>query len=575
MSLSDGKVIHKYHGYSISNPDFSSVRTASKAADAKQSYETLRTQPKYSALPAWSSKTQALTALSDWEGGNADACSRQRDDGQFFGFSEVAQGYLGKFWKFIYIPAVRDASAEAEEGRGSAITGLVDVLVRRALAHQEQLQELREEAEQRYRQIIDPSKLAEMKKLETDLNATLRQYAPEGEVHLSWLTEGGVSIDLPKAEVQLCEDGYTTSVARTGHGMQRALILTLLQGLATVSTLPNSQGVQAAVTSSEEPARADTPGQQSPDITLAIEEPELYQHPARQRHLATILLKLAAEPQHDGGVMGKTQVIYSTHSPAFVGVDRFDQTRLFKKIPTPGGGPRRTVVVRTTLDKVAEALWSFHGRPAPKFTGVSIRPRLQPLMTPWLNEGFFADTVVLVEGEQDRAAILAGARLRGADLDSKGISVIPCMGKNNLDRAALIFDSLGIATYIIWDSDEGGRDCKPEFNRCLLRIVGEAEEDYPHAVGEKHACFRKNLSHTLHEEIGDQTFRTLLLELQGEFGFFGSDQLEKNAFLLGRLLEKAQAGGSTSPTLISIVDRILDRRADLLGGDFRMPVEGS
>ena len=29
-----------------------------------------------------------------------------------------------------------------------------------------------------------------------------------------------------------------------------------------------------------------------PDLVLAIEEPELYQHPSRQRHIAKILLQL-------------------------------------------------------------------------------------------------------------------------------------------------------------------------------------------------------------------------------------------------------------------------------------------
>ncbi len=59
---------------------------------------------------------------------------------------------------------------------------------------------------------------------------------------------------------------------------------------------------------------------QLPNLVLAIEEPELYQHPSRQRHLASVLLNLAegALP----GVAKNTQVIYTTHSPLFVGLDR-------------------------------------------------------------------------------------------------------------------------------------------------------------------------------------------------------------------------------------------------------------
>ena len=50
-------------------------------------------------------------------------------------------------------------------------------------------------------------------------------------------------------------------------------------------------------------------------------------------------------------------------------------------------------------------------------------------MTPWMSEGFFADVAVLVEGEDDRAAILGVAKSKGIDLESSGIAVIPAAEK--------------------------------------------------------------------------------------------------------------------------------------------------
>ena len=60
-----------------------------------------------------------------------------------------------------------------------------------------------------------------------------------------------------------------------------------------------------------------------PNLILSIEEPELYLHPNRQRHLSRILLELA----HGGvpGVAESTQVIYSAHSPLFVDIQSFNQ----------------------------------------------------------------------------------------------------------------------------------------------------------------------------------------------------------------------------------------------------------
>ena len=83
----------------------------------------------------------------------------------------------------------------------------------------------------------------------------------------------------------------------------------------------------------------------------------------------------------------------------------------------------------------------------------TIKPRVSTLMTPWMNEGFFADVVVLVEGEDDRAAILGAAQAKGIHLESDGFAVIPCGGKASLDRPAAIFQGLGIAIYLLWDAD--------------------------------------------------------------------------------------------------------------------------
>ena len=41
-----------------------------------------------------------------------------------------------------------------------------------------------------------------------------------------------------------------------------------------------------------------------------------------------------------------------------------------------------------------------------------------------MNEGFFADVVVLVEGESDRAWILVAALAKGRDLETEGYAVI-------------------------------------------------------------------------------------------------------------------------------------------------------
>jgi putative ATP-dependent endonuclease of OLD family len=562
LSLPGGKPTSTYHGQKLTNPEFQAVRLATKAAESKGLYEELRKTPKYEALPQAGTVDARREAMSAWEDANPGECSMSMDDGQFFGFKEVSLGYLGKFTKFIPIPAVRDASAEAEEGRGSAVTELVDLVVRSSLMTNKDIQELKESATQKYREIIDPSKLSEMRRLEADLTSSLRTFVPDASLHLNWLNAGGVDIQMPKADVTLTEDGYRCPVTRTGHGLQRAFILTMLQYLATAVAPP---AVLKEASTSSSSAVANSPIQASgsedaPDIILAIEEPELYQHPSRQRHFATVLRQLALGKSALNRVARNNQIIYSTHSPAFVGVDRFDQIRLFRKRLTNRGGPKITKIENATLGTIASVLWDFHGRPGVPFTAETLFARLRPLMTPWMNEGFFADLVVLVEGEEDRAAVLGMAQAMGCDLDSVGISVIPCGGKTNLDRPVLIFDSLGISVYIIWDSDHGGQDPNVPYNRCLLRIVKSLEEDYPNSISHDYACFKTKLADVMREEIGNDLYDHLIPKLRAELGFQEKHSEIKNPIFIQTLIENARQCGKTCTSLEKIVAMILEKR---------------
>ena len=57
-------------------------------------------------------------------------------------------------------------------------------------------------------------------------------------------------------------------------------------------------------------------------LVILIEEPELYLSPPAQRHLHRLLRTLASR--------GRNQVLYSTHSPVFLGVDRLDELVLVR-----------------------------------------------------------------------------------------------------------------------------------------------------------------------------------------------------------------------------------------------------
>ena len=541
-----------YHGMRLQNPDFTDIRTTPGAMPKRHKYKEIRETAKYALLPSATSVEAVLQALAEWEAQNPGQCKPLRDDGQFFGFTQVAQGYLGRYTKFIHVPAVRDALDDAIEKRGSSVTEIMDLVVRSALAKRDDVEEFKQRTQDEYREIMNPKKLPELEALADGLSQTLQSYVPDAKVLLQWSELSDISIPMPEAEVKLMEDDYESRVERTGHGLQRAFIITMLQHLNAVRTV--GSGPEDG-TKEENGSGTRANDVQLPSLVLAIEEPELYQHPSRQRHLASVLLGLAkgAIP----GVAENTQVIYATHSPLFVGLDRFDQIRVLRKVSQGDGRPRTTQLKKADMEAVANELWDATEGQGEKFTAESLKPRLQSMMTPWMGEGFFADLVVLVEGEDDRAAILGFAKARALDLDSLGISVIPCFGKSNIDRPLVIFGHLGISVYVLWDGDYGVNDAKPEDNRYLLRLLGKPEQDWPEFVGDSSACFRVELEETLQDEIGSESFIQWLSEAQQEFGIPKKEHALKNPAILEYVVGKAASNNKTSSSLESIVENVI------------------
>ena len=252
-----------------------------------------------------------------------------------------------------------------------------------------------------------------------------------------------------------------------------------------------------------------------------------------------------------------TQVIYATHSPLFIGLDRIDQIRVLRKVSRKDGKPRTTQLKKADMGAVASELWLASDRQSERYTADTLKPRLRSMMTPWMGEGFFADVVVLVEGEDDRAAILGFAKSKKCDFDGMGISVIPCSGKSSLDRPLVIFRQLGISVYVVWDGDRGSNGARPEDNRYLLRLLGKPEQDWPHFVADSSACFKVNLEKTLEDEIGKDPFTLWLSEAQQEFGIDTKKDALKSPALFEYVIAKATQSGRTSGTLESIVEKIV------------------
>lgn len=413
-----------------------------------------------------------------------------------------------------------------------------------ALSQRKEITVFKEDTQKRYKEIFNPSNLPELQNLENGLSNILQLYAPGNRFSLILGEALGFDIQTPVTNLMLVEDDYPSPVGHTCHGLQRATILTMLQYLSIIKSPTKVESENELL-----------PG--TPNLIIGIEEPELYQHPNRQRHLSKVFMKLAEEGIHD--LVKRTQVIYSTHSPLLVNLENFEKVRVLRKEKIEKGLPKQTKIFYTNLDEVAKIIENACDKPEGTYTGKTLRPRLRTIMTPWLNEGFFSDFIVLVEGEEDRAAIIGTATAMGIELESKGISVIPCNGKTCLDRPIAIFRLLQIPIYAIWDSDYEGKDAKPQENRLLLRLFNQEIEDWPAKVTDEFACFKRTLTDTLKEEIGEELYNNILGECCKNFGMGQEKHAIKNSQVIQQMILEAKKQGKSSSTLESIVNQIVSK----------------
>jgi predicted ATP-dependent endonuclease of OLD family len=158
-----------------------------------------------------------------------------------------------------------------------------------------------------------------------------------------------------------------------------------------------------------------------------IEEPEMFLHPQMQRSLYKTLREIGKD----------NQVIYTTHSPLFVSVPDYAEVRMVRK------GTRGTEV--TASDHVLD-----EGQ----------KLRMQKELTPDRNELFFANRVLVVEGDTEKLTLPVYAQRLGIDLDAQGLTILEVGGKNNLLTFARVAVSLGIPTGILFDVDRKPEDMR-------------------------------------------------------------------------------------------------------------------
>ena len=484
--------------------------------------------------------------MIDYENSHPDLCELIEREEQFFGPASIGGGKLDKFTRFVLVPAVRDATEETTQKKG-AIPQLIDLIVLRKVNSRSDIQEFKQEFEERIKQLYSSQNLSELSNLGASLTTILQKYSPGAVLNLNWGDVKPPEIALPTAISTLIEDDFEGDISRKGHGLQRALILTLLQQLAITETLAQIS--------------TDETQNESLDLILAIEEPELFLHPSRCRYLSSLFLELSSTNASNI----QNQIIYATHSPYFVDLHRFNQIRCVRKISSPDSTTKQSVVSSFSLEEAAIELARVSNANPSEFTAESFKARAIPVMNVIVNEGFFADKIVVVEGISEVGILWKLQELLNLKWEEKGIVIVPANGKNNIDRPVVIFKGLGIPTYFIFDGDvKYANDIEKKNgiiskNHRYLNLANETIMDFPETkVAFNFAVFKDNIEKTIEEIIGSDIFNRIRSKVADDLGYEKPSQALKNLVGSAYFLELLYKENIRIELLESIVIKITE-----------------
>ncbi len=560
MKYENSKITQKYFAAIRQIPQFAEIRKITGKRDRVTAWkEFVRTAEIEDLSENVKSADQVDDLMLEYENSHSELMQPIEKEEQFFGPKNIGGGKLDKYTKLVFIPAVREAYDEIS-GKKGAVYQLLDMIILRKINAREDIQKFKSEYELKIRELYSSENLTELPELGMSISETLEKFAPGSKLQLGWDEVTPPTIPLPSVKATLIEDNFEGDITHKGHGLQRALIVTLLQHLAMA--IPERIG---DISDEVEPSESLDDRFSMPDLILAFEEPELYLHPSRCRYLANLLLQLSENP--GTGLGSSNQIFYTSHSPYFVDLHRFDKIRIIRKISSPDSEVPQSYANAYSLEGAASELARICNTDTSEFTRESFKVRAMSVMNTIVNEGFFADVVVVVEGITEVCTLWNLQEKLNKDWHRLGIVVVPAGGKNNLDRPVVIFRGLVIPTYFIFDADSDsiGRSSEEEAkkrNHIYLRLANAEIENFPDTqVHDNWAVFKVNLEKLLKNEIGNDNYVSIRREVAEEIGHDDIERACKNMEGASRFIEKVYDRGFRSETLEKIIKKITNLRS--------------
>lgn len=485
-------------------------------------------------------------ALRSFEESNAALCTLSQSEDQFYGNSKGANR-LAPHIQWIFIPATKDISTEGEETKNSALTILLERTVRAKVNFHDEVTKIYDDAKKAYQQMLDAQQ-GVLSSVSSSIESRLQIWSkPDIKARVKWNygDQKTIKVENPAAQVLIGDNGFEGELARFGHGMQRSYIFALLQELV---------GIDDAA---------------SPTLLMAIEEPELYQHPPQMKYLTETLFKLANE---------NSQIVLCSHSPYFVPSNNITALRIVREYGLPG----ESLVSQVSYTDIATKLNTVETKPT---TPSALVAKVSPTLNPELNEMFFSQKIIFVEGIEDVSILTTYLHLMGKhdEFRRQGCHIVPVHGKSEIIRPLCIAKLLKIPIFVLIDGDANKQaeydaiknhpkedkvkraaylhseiEKHKKDNASILKLCEQSELfNWPtenHVFFSNITIWKSNITETLLNELGIEwkEHKNKAPERYGR-----AKGLNKNPLAVSNALESAWNDDLKSPSLIKIIEIIL------------------
>ncbi|MDE2988660.1 MAG: AAA family ATPase [Chloroflexota bacterium] len=385
-------------------------------------------------------------------------------DDMFYGANNVQNG---KFGNLLYVPALSKVDDHAKVSGPSDLRNLITAIMTNAAKNGTAYDKFSRSVEE-----FSES----MKDEETDEGESLNRFQTDLSLALAdWDTSFALDFkppSVPEVIKSMIDWQLTDTIlneaqdpSHYGSGFQRHFIFSLIQlGAAYASPKGDSK------------AKDFTPSMN----LLLFEEPEAFLHPPKQDALARNLRTLVSNPDW--------QTICTTHSPHFVSRNTDDIPAIIR-LRREGGEMRANQISGQDWRDVVDAnqainvIAQSHPRLANTLCSDDLTAEMEAVKYfLWLGPDranlFFADHVLLVEGQTEVALI--GRMLEDGSIASPpgGLYILDCIGKHNIHRFMSLCEKYAIPHSVLHDQD----DDKGSYHSDLNNLICDYASKHKYAV---------------------------------------------------------------------------------------------